>query len=167
MNDAGQASAIEEMKTQCQDHVYVRIIGSVREYDSKRVIMANSIRKVSTANELTHHMLEVVHTHLGYKKGSVLEMGNFGAAPQMMQQGFGGAGSALQAQQGGGNELSELILEVMRNSIGDISTGIHKDEIIRELKGRYSAQDVMNAMADMTNDGLVYSTIDDSHFCYC
>jgi len=132
--------------------------------------MANSIRKVSSANDLTKHMLEVIYSQMKYKQGGSaigMGMGNFDA-PQMMQSNFGGAAlNNAEGGGGGGNELAETILDFMRNNVRDTSTGIHRDEIIKELSGRYSGNDIINAMAEMTNDGMVYSTIDDCHFCFC
>ena len=46
-----------------KENVYVRIIGKIVQYtDGQRLIVADNIRKVSTGNELTHHLLEVVHS---------------------------------------------------------------------------------------------------------
>ncbi len=51
------------------DH-YVRIIGKMQDYEGKPSIVAYSVRKVSSGNELTHHLLEVAYSSDRYKKRS-------------------------------------------------------------------------------------------------
>ena len=57
-------SAETEMRREVsKENVYVKIIGKIVQYtDGQRLIVADNIRKVSTGNELTHHLLEVVHS---------------------------------------------------------------------------------------------------------
>ena len=47
---------------------YARIIGQIKSYDGGRQVVCYSIRQLSTGNELTHHMLEVIYSAERYKK---------------------------------------------------------------------------------------------------
>jgi hypothetical protein len=42
--------------------------------------------------------------------------------------------------------------------------GLHLSEVTKLLNGRFTADAVRQAMDDMANDGMVYSTFDDDHF---
>ena len=52
------------------DHQYIRVIGQVREFEGILQIVANDVHQSSTGNELTYHLLEVVHS---YEKGSKMQ----------------------------------------------------------------------------------------------
>jgi len=41
---------------------------------------------------------------------------------------------------------------------------LHISEVTKLLNGRFTADAVRQAMDDMANDGMVYSTFDDDHF---
>ena len=64
------------------EHQYVRIIGKMQEYDDKVSIVAYSVKKLSSGNELTHHLLEVVHSGEKYKKSNQIV-----GSPGMMNNG--------------------------------------------------------------------------------
>ena len=56
--DANDCAAVIEMRQACmQDNVYVKIIGQVKDYDGKKTLVANTIRRVGTSNEIdTSHV---------------------------------------------------------------------------------------------------------------
>lgn len=168
-NDAGQVAMLQEMKETVRDHVYVRVIGTVREYDQKRTVMVQSLRKCGTANELTHHMLEVVHSSLKYKT-SGNGNGNFGVG--------GGAGDFKPMHNIGGAALhadlpvdrddslgNEIIHAIQQNTRGD--DGAHLSSIVSFFGGRKTEDEVKQKIFDMTNDGAIYSTIDENHYATC
>lgn len=122
--DANDCPAIIEMRHECmQEHVYVKVIGSLKDYDGRKTLVAHSVRRVSTSNELTHHFLEVVYSSEKYqRKQSIVG----GAMPQSMAGagggvGFGGVqpgGGAPVAQASFGNagdELRNQVLNFIRN----------------------------------------------------
>jgi hypothetical protein len=66
------------------DHAYVRVIGKVCKFDGQRQIVANNVRPVSSGNELTHHLLEVLHLYKRHVK-----MRSDAQATGMMGMGMG------------------------------------------------------------------------------
>merc|ERR1719469_826808 len=86
-------STVAKMREEAsQDHVYVRIIGKMSDYDGKRQVVAYSVRKISTGNEFTHHMLEVVHSAEKFKKGTqIVGAPNVMGTGGNMMQGAGGS----------------------------------------------------------------------------
>ena len=70
-DEANDNPALMQIREEAgQDHVYVRVIGKLQEYDGKKHIIGYSVRKIGSGNELTHHLLEVVHSAEKFKKGN-------------------------------------------------------------------------------------------------
>lgn len=46
-----------------QENTYVRVCGHVRSFGGKRSVVAFKMTPVTDMNELTCHMLEVIHSH--------------------------------------------------------------------------------------------------------
>jgi len=120
-SDNNDCAAVIEMRQACmQDHVYVKIIGQVKDYDGKKTLVAHTVRLLSTSNELSHHMLEVVYSAEKYqRKESIVG----GGMPQSMAGGVGfgagvGGGGAPLAQatnSGNGDDLRDQVLNYIRN----------------------------------------------------
>ena len=110
-----------------QDHVYVCIIGQVKDYDNKKSIIGNSVRKIESMNQLTHHMLEVAYSAEKYKKADQIvgaPQGGFGAPAgvgfgggPVGKSAMGGMGMAAPAA-GGANELQQTVLQFVREHGG-------------------------------------------------
>lgn len=116
--DVNDCAAIAEMRQEClQEHVYVKIIGQVKDYDGKKTLVAHTIRRLSTTNELTHHMLEVVYSsELFQRKDSIV-----GGAMAMATGGgvgFGGGGAPVAQASGnhagGQDDVRDQVLNFIR-----------------------------------------------------
>ncbi len=55
-----------------RENTYVRAIGNIRTFENKRNLLCFKIMPVVDMNELTTHMLEVIHAHLALTKGHVV-----------------------------------------------------------------------------------------------
>jgi replication factor A2 len=120
--DANDCPAIIEMRQECmQENVYVKVIGSLKDYDGKKTLVAHTVRRLSTSNELTHHMLEVVYSSEKYqRKQSIVG----GAMPHSMAGGgvgFGGVhgGGAPVAQASSGDNAGDKLRNQVLNFIRD------------------------------------------------
>ena len=51
-----------------RENTYVRVFGHVRAFNGKRSITAFRLQPIFDMNELTTHLLEVVHSHLSLNK---------------------------------------------------------------------------------------------------
>jgi len=54
----------EEKVQPMRENTYVRVRGTVRSFGGKKSIVASKITPVTDMNELTYHILEVVHSHV-------------------------------------------------------------------------------------------------------
>lgn len=110
-----------------KEHVYVCVIGQVKDYDNKKSIIGNSVRKIESMNQLTHHMLEVAYSAEKYKKADQIvgaPQGGFGAPAgvgfgggPVGKNAMGGMGMAAPAA-GGANELQQTVLQFVREHGG-------------------------------------------------
>lgn len=121
-SDANDCPAVVDMRAKCmQDNVYVKVIGQVKDYDGKKTVVAQTVRRLDTMNEFTHHMLEVVYSAEMYqRKDSIVG----GGVPTSMNGGggvgFGGGvgGGAPVAQatnMGNGDDVRDQVLNYVRN----------------------------------------------------
>jgi replication factor A2 len=109
------------------EHIYVKIIGQVKEFNGTRTIMASSIRPLNTGNELAHHFLEVVYSGERYKnKSTIVQPGSpmMGISNTNNMGGVGFSGGGMRTPmvaQGGGNSgdaLKDTILAMIQNEGG-------------------------------------------------
>lgn len=59
-----------EEDRRCQEGTYVKVVGHLKVFNKQKSVTAFYIRPVSDFNELTHHLSEVMYTHLTHKKGA-------------------------------------------------------------------------------------------------
>jgi replication factor A2 len=181
--DDSSCSALTEIRQPTlQDNVYVKVIGHVKAYDGKAVLVASSVRALGTSNELAHHLLETVYVGERHKrKSSMVGSGGGGGSMNAMGSGVGFGGMAMPPGGGGassgapltasgglsGTSLAETVLAWVRErSRDDPNTGANMSDCIRELAagGRFGEPEVRRAFADLTDEGHIYSTFDENHF---
>mmetsp|Transcript_53762 Transcript_53762/g.79899 ORF Transcript_53762/g.79899 Transcript_53762/m.79899 type:complete len:298 (-) Transcript_53762:99-992(-) len=180
--DAGDNSGVTEMRMQCKDHTYVRIIGQLKDYDGKRHIMGYSVRRVSTGNELTHHMLEVIYSQ---NRGKTASAGQGGMGrtniPQSNQYGNNNGGGAVpygginppmaQNRIQGGNagviSVQDKVLEFIRVQGEGVEVGADINDCISSLSREgFPERDVRQSFEALASEGQIYSTIDETKYKY-
>jgi len=171
MNEGDDCSAVANLRQECcQDYVFIKAIGQVKEFDGKRHIQATDIRLLGTKNELTYHFLEVAYSFDKYQKkkesGMGMSMGvgmGYGIGNNMSMPKTMGANVSM--KQGGGNSINDAVSSSLRKLGTNVDTGVNVNNIIEDLAPQgYSATDVRNAMSELANEGHIYSTIDEEHF---
>lgn len=53
----------DERVQACRENTYVRVCGTVRSFGGKKNIVAFKVVPLMDMNELTYHLLEVIHSH--------------------------------------------------------------------------------------------------------
>jgi len=180
VNDGDECSAATKLRAAAAtDHTYIRIIGQVREFDGNRQVVANDVRPVSSGNEMTYHFLEVANSYnKGLERQSQVDSKGFGGgmgigignmASNAPPQG-GGMGMGAQGQGGGlggGSALNNSVIHCIKTMGAQSDTGVNVGDINNQLAGQgYSEKDVRNAINDLSNEGHIYSTIDEEHYQY-
>jgi len=168
-------STVAKMREEAsQDNIYVRIVGKMSEYDGKKQVVAYSCRKVSSGNELTHHLLEVVHSAEKFKKGSqIVGAPSMGINNNIMQGaggGYGGQGAAstpvrsMGGGGGGGDDLEVNILNFIRSFTDDGGQGANINDFINQNGGGTMEMEIRQKFTFLATEGLIYSTTDEEHF---
>ncbi len=145
------------------------------------------VRLIRDSNALTHHMLDVLNTHLYNTRGPLAKsgggagaggFGGYGAAStahyaqyaESMGAGAGaGSGIAISAGGGGGNSEYDMVLDLFRTHAHDSDEGLSIREVAAHLAKNPSyrhikPEDVVRISEQLMLDGHIYSTIDESHF---
>ncbi|XP_031708839.1 replication protein A 32 kDa subunit [Anarrhichthys ocellatus] len=149
---------------------YVKVSGNLRSFQNHRSVVAFSVRPLEDMNEITSHMLEVVQAHLALCK------------PQAMSSAGGGGGTgcdvtpisrpAVESRGGsyeGANDMVNNGLSANQNQVLSLIRGSRdaKGISIQELKQRLgimSMNVIKQAVEFLSNEGHIFSTIDEDHY---
>jgi len=145
---------------------YVLCTAGLKDFDSKKQMSAFSIRPIrKDFNEVMHYQFQAIYEHLYFTKCPLPDprgggIGNSTALEKAPQ--FAGRGPAVTA---GTDQVTDRILKVIRSCDDQTGEGVSMQQIVNELQ-RLGADwsRIRNVIADMCDDGLLYSTVDDDHF---
>ncbi|XP_077991494.1 replication protein A 32 kDa subunit-like [Glandiceps talaboti] len=146
------------------ENTYVRVIGQLRTFGGKRNISAFKVRALTDLNELTMHLLEVVHSHMYIQKAqnatstSMNGMGN--GMPAQMNPANQGGYSGAQPTMGLSN-VQRQVQQIIQSCNDE--AGVSIDVISQQLRG-LSKDAIRNSIEFLSNEGHIYSTIDDDHY---
>mmetsp|Transcript_15159 Transcript_15159/g.39944 ORF Transcript_15159/g.39944 Transcript_15159/m.39944 type:complete len:303 (+) Transcript_15159:42-950(+) len=166
--DADADEAFNERRAQWKEGVVVRVIGQLRSFNNSRSLVAYSIQPITNFNEYTFHFIDVVHTHLKHTKGKPAA-----AAPSMMMGGGAPMGGiAMPPAQAGygappaaGADVNDLVLSFFKTKGENSDTGCTIQEVCAAVAAQnISEPRVREAVEFLSNEGHLYSTIDDEHF---
>ena len=161
---------------QLTEHMYVKVVGQIKDYDGKKMIVADSIRPLTTGNELTHHCLRVV-----FEAEQALRASQYvAAAPMAMMGGVGGGGMhsagvgfgatnaggapLVSNTMGSGDSVQEAVSDFFRVQGERSDLGAAVSECVGSFAGKFTEQQIRNAVFILSSEGNIYSTIDDEHF---
>lgn len=171
----------DNMAASVRDNMYVRCVGQIKDIGKNRAINAFRIVPLQDYNELTMHLMDVIYTHLVITRGNK-------DAPQPVQRGFGmdvmggggrlvpptaGGHAAIETYGGGGqhrmshasNGLSDAqntVLDMIKQHAGEV--GMPLDQLLSVLRTRMDEANIRKTIDFLSNEGHIYSTIDDNHF---
>ncbi|KAF9227683.1 replication protein A, subunit RPA32 [Gyrodon lividus] len=147
---------------------YVRVSGSLKTFGNKKYINTNLMRPISSPAEIYFHLLEAMTVTLIWERGPPPRPGQ---NPQDLTSKNNAAGSntAYSAQPtvvtndqfSNLPKLHRLIITFMQSQPPN-DEGIHVSAIARTVGG--DAVTISEALDKLMDDGLVFATIDDSHF---
>jgi len=158
--DDNDAEAIGEMKRQnAREGIYVKVIGQISDYDGKKQLVANSVQALSSANELTHHLLEVMYSAEKFKQADSII-----SAPMMNNGMAFGNNNSMKQEMGSGDasgSIKERVLQFLRDN--DSETGAPIEDCIRQLSD-VAESDIRQAAEHLSEEGQIYSTINENFF---
>eukprot|EP00794_Sanderia_malayensis_P004687 gene4687-5302_t len=165
--DSGKES---KKRSQCREDAFVRVYGHVKSFQDTPCLIAFSILPVSDPNEISYHMIDVVHSFLAIKKGPSIRppAGNASEERSPMSANRSiNAGGADAFRSGGGGQSSGLngphkqVLDAIIDCQDE--EGIALATLKSSLRN-LNNHDLKKALEFLSNEGHIYSTIDDDHY---
>lgn len=145
----------------------VKVFGQIRSFQKVYTLNALKIRPVEDMNEITVHMLECIKYKLMRQKKA---SGNMNGASN------GGNAAMYNSNTGGGNlkmngssndmgmdSVQHQVWQMIENYSAQSSEGVAVDDIRSTLKG-LSMPQIRKAVEFLSNEGHIYSTVDDNHY---
>uniref|UniRef100_A0A1J3JP22 Replication protein A 32 kDa subunit B n=1 Tax=Noccaea caerulescens TaxID=107243 RepID=A0A1J3JP22_NOCCA len=154
--------------------MYVRLHGHLKSFQGKRSVNVFSIRPVTDFNEIVHHFTECMYVHMYNTKtrGGSVTQATATPRPQMPYSAM--PTPAKPYQTGPSNQFSnqfndpmhdvkQTILNYLNQPVNlQSEAGVHCDVIARDL--RIPPLKAKDALEQLSNDGCVYSTTDETCF---
>ncbi|NXC26500.1 RFA2 protein, partial [Campylorhamphus procurvoides] len=139
---------------------YVKVIGQLRSFQNTKCLVAFKIMPLENMNEFTAHMLEIVNAHMILRK----DLMSASRVPPSFSAGI----SAMGGHGGGGsmpvNGLSahqSQVLNLIKSC--PVPEGMSLQELKLQLHSM-SMSTIKQAVEFLSNEGHIYSTVDDDHY---
>ncbi|KAH0827176.1 N-acetyltransferase B complex non catalytic subunit-domain-containing protein [Lanmaoa asiatica] len=150
---------------------YVRVLGSLKTFGNKKYINTNFIRPIDSPAEIYFHLLEAMTVTMIWERGPPPRPGQNLQEGTPRQNGAGlGAAYSAQPTSSSSDQFSHLpklhhsIITFIQAQPSN-AEGIHVSAIARAVGG--DAVTISDALDKLTDDGIVYSAADESHFLLC
>ncbi|XP_010793215.1 replication protein A 32 kDa subunit [Notothenia coriiceps] len=145
---------------------YVKVSGNLRSFQNHRSVVAFGVRPLEDMNEITSHMLEVVQAHmmLGNPQSQFSAGGGAKVVPTSRQDtGSKGVGYA------GATDMVNNGLSANQNQVLSLIRGCPEPQgiSIQDLKQRLGGTSLLvikQAVEFLSNEGHIFSTIDEDHY---
>ncbi|KAL5016804.1 hypothetical protein ScPMuIL_006393 [Solemya velum] len=148
----------EEKVQAMRENTYVRVCGHVRSFGGKRSIVAFKMTPIADMNEVTCHILEVIHSHVMLSQDSSANAAVTSAGDATIgQTGYNdmtGAINGLTPIQ------SQTHLCIKSNST---EHGASIESVCKQLRG-VPEKSIREAIEFLSSEGHIYSTIDEDHY---
>ncbi|KAI6150447.1 replication protein A subunit RPA32 [Pisolithus tinctorius] len=154
----------ESEKLGIVEGAYVRVLGSLKMFGNKKYINATFIRPVASPTEVYFHILEAMTVTLIWERGLPPRPGQ---SPQEAGLKTSSAYSAQPLQNVDSEQYAHLpklhraIIAFMQSQPPS-DVGVHVSAIARAVGG--DAVSISDALDKLSDDGLAFSTIDESHY---
>ncbi|XP_056300129.1 replication protein A 32 kDa subunit [Pseudoliparis swirei] len=147
---------------------YVKISGNMRSFQNHRSVVAFGVRPLEDMNEITSHMLEVVQAHMALGKPQTMLSAGGGMSidvtPNSRPAGESTGGSYAGANIMANNGLSanqNQVLSLIRGCPDQKGINIHQ---LKDRLGVMSMYIIKQAVEFLSNEGHIFSTIDEDHY---
>jgi len=167
-----QAEDGEDIENEDQQHVaasqqfienqYVRVYGILKVIGGQRILQAFKILPIKDLNEITNQVLECLNAsvHYSQKSGDISAPMTSGAAPLRAAANHSNTVHHDNAD-GGLSGVQKQVSTIIKQCKSE--SGIHIKDICDYLKST-NQQKIREALEFLSNEGHIYSTVDEDHF---
>lgn len=149
----------DERVQACRENTYVRVCGTVRSFGGKKNIVAFKVVPLMDMNELTYHLLEVIHSHAALSSAQM--QGTNGLSVPgggSMQTGYGDGNDGMVS---GLSSIQNQVHMAIRNN--PTTEGASVESVCKQIRG-VPEKAIRDAIEFLSSEGHIYSTIDDDHY---
>lgn len=161
------------------ENTYVSVVGTARTQQGRKHVMIFKIQPLYDINQITTHILQVIKTPFALEAINKQQQ-NGGGGGDVTNQSMnnssmmtgGGVNVSMNQSVGGGgadggveaslNSEQLLVYRIIKCTTAD--EGVHKVDIMASLRGKMSTKAVETAVEFLSNEGHVYSTVDEDHY---
>lgn len=147
---------------------YVKVSGNMRSFQNHRSVVAFSVRPLEDMNEITSHMLEVVQAHMVLGKPQSMPGAGRGMSSNITPM-SGPVKENMGGSYAGANEMANNGLSANQNQVLSLIRGCPYPQgiSIQDLKQRLGGMSLVaikQAVEFLSNEGHIFSTIDEDHY---
>lgn len=146
-----------------QENQFVRVLGEIKSFNSKRSVTAASVKAITDHNEYIFHQLEAIYAHLALSQSAAA--GAAGAEGAAGASAYDDTAAPLDSSA----DISRLaplhrrIYQAINAEAPDWPEGVDVDHIIQRCKGS-SLAEVEEAIDELANEGYIYQASDERHY---
>ncbi|KAJ8612934.1 hypothetical protein CTAYLR_006182 [Chrysophaeum taylorii] len=164
-NNAGDEdlNTLRDRREKMAQRTYVAVVGQLKSYEARVTLSAYDIRPIEDMNELTHHFLETIYVSAKTTSSSPSSSSSYAPNAQTGVP-MDGAREGDNNNNNNNGSLTSIQLQVLEHYSlhGTGDEGLHIESVIYALN-TISPADVKAAVDALTNEGHLYSTVDDDH----
>lgn len=164
LDDNDSSMVLDMRKETTKEGIYIKVIGQIKDYEGKKLLVANSVRPLSGGNELTHHLLEVIYSGEKFKRAdSIVAPPMNGATTLGGNKAMGFNSSMPQGGGAGDDSIKDRVYAIMRDNDNGSEEGISIEQTIQFLPDIPQAE-IRKVVSVLSEEGQIYSTVSESHF---
>ena len=179
-DDAGSSIA-SNARTLCTEGSYVRTVGMIKFFSNRKTIQAFNMVPVTDFNEITHHALEATYVYLKVTKGTYrstrFPRSRLSNLDARTHTGTGASNSVSNdvstktyegtSSSGGVTDekaLQNVVLQVFQEHSDQGESGLDIKRAVEMLVSKgHDAGEVRKAIGFLSDEGHLYTTIDEDH----
>ncbi|GAU87296.1 hypothetical protein RvY_00174 [Ramazzottius varieornatus] len=158
---------------------YVRVFGSLKTFQNTVNVVAFAIIEIQDMNEISMHILEVVHSHAVLRKMSGESGGSAGANQATKYHNSTTVVGGVQSM-GGGDDYNNgyganipqgfnacqaaVFQHILQNSADEQNDGTDVNELVNLMARQFPKHEILGAVDLLNQEGHIFSTITDHHF---
>lgn len=145
---------------------YMEVIGHARYLDNEPFIVALQVRPILDINEITLHHISVIRDWMYLEKRKAFTKDPPESSMQVDQNGSraeaGDGPNYDYIQSGGFSKIQKAVLTTVMNC--KEGAGIKKAAVVASLKNTFNSRDVIQTLEFLSNEGHIFTTVDDETF---
>jgi Replication protein A C terminal len=140
-----------------------------------KTLRCENLSLVTDHNQITRHLLECIFTHLLQTRGPLMPLGSDrvgGGSGGVTSSAFNAQASAMESAFGGDDRTAHsskdetTVLNIYKSSSDASEGGLSIADAIKQARSLGLSAEVVQRCTDkLMMEGLIYSTVDDTHFC--